>query len=389
MRWVAKFTMKNKSIIFSILLFYLFINEASAGQIDLYSPSRLAFVSSNGAAAIAVVDLKKAEQVDYIRIPIPAKILSSSTDNHYLAFSDKIAHDLYVLNLNSRKIQRFKMPSAVYRITFVPNSDHLFVELEKRIAMLDYKTGHLDVIDKEFQNLYTRFNSVFSVYSRRVWIMQEKTPSIFEYSFLNPEKGWREIKLKEKQGFGKGAPSFEDKLIAFNTYYADEGIIYFPKTGKTIRTGPLYNSRPLNEPLVEPYIDSNSHHVIFADKRGHMKIFSLDKSEQAMSFNVGFPPNQIKTGWLDQYLIVAGDQNLGIYPFSNLKKGTIFKFGYEENIADMWVSGNSKLLLFGTTRSNRLSRYDLQNQVRLPDIPLKGIIEISRIRMSSTNTVCY
>lgn len=355
----------------------------------LYSPSRLAFVSGSAIAAIAVVDIKEGTQLDYFRIPIPAKILASSTDKAYLAFSDKVAHSLYVLDLNSRNIRRFKMPSAVYRIIFVPNSNHLFIELEKRIAMLDYDSGKLSVVPRKFQNLYTRFNSIFSVYSQRVWITQEKTSSIFEYSFLNPEKGWREIKIKDKQGFGKGAPSFEDVLIAFNTYYADEGVIYFPKTGKTIRTGALYNSRPLNEPLVEPYIDANSQHVIFADKRGHMKIFSLNKSQQAMSFNVGFPPNQIKTGWLDQYLIVAGDQNLGIYPFSNLKKGTLLKFGYEQNVADMWVSGNSKLLLFGTTRSNKLGRYDLQKQIRLPDIQLKGIAEIGHIRMSSTNTICY
>ncbi|UJF24538.1 hypothetical protein L0B52_09465 [Suttonella sp. R2A3] len=67
----------------------------------------------------------------------------------------------------------------------------------------------------------------------------------------------------------------------------------------------------------------------------------------------------------------------------------VFSFDHQEDISDMWVSGDSKLLLFGTERSNRLMRYDLQRQVRLPDIPLQGIAEVGFIRMGTTNTICY
>ena len=40
-------------------------------------------------------------------------------------------------------------------------------------------------------------------------------------------------------------------------------------------------------------------------------------------------------------------------------------------------------------RSSVLGRYDLQQQRRLPDIPLTGIAEVGKIRMTTTNTVCY
>lgn len=356
---------------------------------NLYGPTDYAYVSGSAIPNIAVVDLKRGEQIDTIRLPIPAKILAASTDRPYLAFTDRVAYAVYVLDLRSRKIERFALPSAAYRLVFIPNSNQLVVVLEKQVATLDYQRGELDVIEREFQHLYTRFNTIFSVYSQTIWVTQENTPIIYRYRFDKPKAGWHAIDIGDHRGFGMGAPSFEDQIIAFNTYYADEGIIYFNDSGKTIRTGAMYNSRPLNEKMVEPYVDNGTRHVVFGDKRGHLKIYDLRQSDKPMDFHVSFPPRQFRSGWLDQYLIVSGDEHIGIYPFDDLDNGITFSFGYEEDIADMWVSGDSKLLLFGTERSNKLMRFDLQTQTRLPDIALTGIAEVGHIRMGTTNTICY
>ncbi|MBV7434034.1 hypothetical protein KRX19_03255 [Cardiobacteriaceae bacterium TAE3-ERU3] len=356
---------------------------------SLYDPTRLAYVASSAIPNIAVVDLQQGKQIDTIAIPVAAKIFAASTDSPYLAFSDKFTYAVYVVNLQTREITRYNTPSTVFRIIFVPNTNRIALVLRKNIAYLDHKKGELTVIDKDFQDLYTRFNTIFSIYSQTFWVLQENTPIIYRYRLDKPQDGWAEIDIGDTRSFGMGAPSFEDKVIAFNTYYADEGIIYFNDSGKTIHTGPMYNSRPLNEPMVEPYIDNATRHIIFGDKSGHLKIYDISRSDEPVEFNVGFPPNQFRSGWLDQYLIVGGDEHLGIYPFDDLDNGTVFTFGYEEDIADMWVSGDSKLLLFGTERSSALGRYDLQQQRRLPDIPLTGIAEVGKIRMTTTNTVCY
>lgn len=356
---------------------------------DYYDPTRYAFISGSAIPNLAVVDVIKGQQVDTIRLPIPAKILASATDAPYLAFSDRIAYDLYTLNLKTGDIQQHPMPSAVYRILFIPNTNNLFIVLEKNIATLNYRTGELTIIDRPFQNLYTRFYTIFSVYSQTIWVTQENTPTIAKYRLTKPEIGWQTIDIGAQQGLGAGAPSYEDRVIALNTYYAGEGIIYFPETGKTIRTGAMYDSRALNERMVEPYIDNGSRHVIFADKGGHIKIYDLAHSDTPRDFQIPFPPRQLKTGWLDQYLIIGGDEGLGIYRMDNPDDRVEFSFGYEENIADMWVNGDSKLLLFGTQRSRNLSRYDLKNHRRLPDIELSGIAEIGQIRMNTTNTICY
>lgn len=358
-------------------------------KVDLYNPTRHAFIAGTAVPAIAVVNLAEQKQIDLLNLPVQAKVFASSTDSHYLAFSDRIDRAVYTFNLKTREIKRHPTPSTAYRLIFIPNSSKILVVLFKNIAVLDFASGELNVIEKDFQSLYTRYNIVFSIYSRTVWVMQENTPIIYRYRLDKPQEGWSEITMEGDKGFGMGAPSFEDKVIAFNTYYADEGFIYFNDSGKVIRTGKMHDSRHLNEAMVEPYVDNGTRHVIFGDKRGNLKIYDLDKSDEPMEYQISFPPNRFRTGWLDQYLIVAGDQNLGIYPFEDMDKGTVISFGYEENVNDVWVSGDSKTLLFGTARSNKLGIFDLQRQVRLPDIPLSGIAEVGRIRMNTANTICY
>jgi len=67
----------------------------------------------------------------------------------------------------------------------------------------------------------------------------------------------------------------------------------------------------------------------------------------------------------------------------------IQEFGYDEDVTDMWISGDSKLVLYSKEYKPVLSRYNLQTQESLPDIRLNGIVQADWIRMGSTNNVCY
>ena len=70
-------------------------------------------------------------------------------------------------------------------------------------------------------------------------------------------------------------------------------------------------------------------------------------------------------------------------------RGRACRFGYDEDVTDMWISGDSKLVLYGKEYKPVLSRYNLQTQESLPDIRLDNIIQADWIRMGSTNNVCY
>ena len=361
----------------------------AATPVSLYDPTRYVFAADEGVAQVLVVDLEEGRQIDKIRMPVAIRVLSSSTDKPYLAVSDRRRYAIVLYDLENREMREIPIPSRAMRMVFVPESSKLAVVFEDRIGMVDYRSGEVSVPEKTFQNLYTRFSTIFSVYSQTFWVLQENTPLIYQYSFLNPEAGWQTIDIGETRGLGRGAPSFEDRLIAFNTYYADEGIIYFADSGKIIKTGPMYKSRRLNEPLLEPFIDNGMRHVIFGDTSGRLLIYEPDKSDEPQRLDLGYRPRVFRTGWLDRYLVVGGDRHLSIHPFADLSQRTQLDFGYDEDVLDMWISGDSKTVIYGRQYKPLLGRYDLQHMQPLPDIPLSGISQPIFIRMGSTNNVCY
>ena len=360
-----------------------------ATPVSLYDPTRYVFAADEGVAQVLVVDLEEGRQIDKIRMPVAIRVLSSSTDKPYLAVSDRRRYAIVLYDLENRDMREIPIPSRAMRMIFVPESSKLAVVFEDRVGMVDYRSGEVSVPEKTFQNLYTRFSTIFSVYSQTFWVLQENTPLIYQYSFLNPEAGWQTIDIGETRGLGRGAPSFEDRLIAFNTYYADEGIIYFADSGKIIKTGPMYKSRRLNEPLLEPFIDNGMRHVIFGDTSGRLLIYEPDKSDEPQRLDLGYRPRVFRTGWLDRYLVVGGDRHLSIHPFADLSQRTQLDFGYDEDVLDMWISGDSKTVIYGRQYKPLLGRYDLQHMQPLPDIPLSGISQPIFIRMGSTNNVCY
>ena len=363
--------------------------KPAATPVSLYDPTRYVFAGDNGLPLVAVVDLEEGRQVDTLRFPVAVRVLSSSTDKPFLAVSDQRRYAITLYDLESREMREIPIPSRAMRMIFVPESSKLAVVFEDRVGMVDYRSGEVSVPEKTFQNLYTRFSTIFSIYSQTFWVLQENTPLIYQYSFLHPDDGWKTIDIGETRGLGRGAPSFEDRLIAFNTYYADEGIIYFADSGKIIKTGPMYKSRKLNEPLLEPFIDNGMRHVIFGDTSGRLLIYEPDKSDTPQRLDLGYRPRVFRTGWLDRYLVVGGDRHLSIHPFADLENRTQLDFDYDEDVLDMWISGDSKKVLFGRQYKPLLGQYDLQHMQRLPDIPLTGIVQPSFIRMGSTNNVCY
>ena len=361
----------------------------AATPVSLYDPTRYVFAADEGVAQVLVVDLEEGRQIDKIRMPVAIRVLSSSTDKPYLAVSDRRRYAIVLYDLENRDMREIPIPSRAMRMIFVPESSKLAVVFEDRVGMVDYRSGEVSVPEKTFQNLYTRFSTIFSVYSQTFWVLQENTPLIYQYSFLNPEAGWQTIDIGETRGLGRGAPSFEDRLIAFTTYYADEGIIYFADTGKVIKTGPLYDSKHLNERLLEPFIDNGMKHVIFGDLGGNILIYEPDVSDEPKRLQLGYRPRKFRTGWLDRYLVVGGDRHLSIHPFADLSQRTQLDFGYDEDVLDMWISGDSKTVIYGRQYKPLLGRYDLQHMQPLPDIPLSGISQPIFIRMGSTNNVCY
>lgn len=382
--------MKTFILIFSLLISKLLWAQTSFNPPqDLYQPTQYAFIADAGLPSVAVVDLQAGKQIDLLQLAVTPRVFSSSTDQPYLAYSDKDNWAMYLFNLTTRETKKIKTPAAVYQIMFVPFSSKIAVVLEEQVGIYDHQSGELTILDKKFQNLYTRFEAVFSIFSQTFWVMQENSPLIHQYRFSDKNPRWETIDIGYEHGLGSGAPSFEDKYIAINSYYPDQSFIYHLSTGKVTKTGPLYDSRKLNQRLVKPYIDSATRHILFADLSGEVIVYDMWTNSKPKRINVGFPVTSVKTGWLDRYAIIGGHNHLSIRPINSLADDVTFSFPDKHDVWDIWVSGDSKLVLATTALSPKLIRYDLQKKERLPDITLKGLAQAKFIRMGSSNDACY
>ncbi|WP_072281861.1 hypothetical protein [Rappaport israeli] len=184
------------------------------------SPTQYAFIADAGLPSIAVVDVDLGEQVGLLRTQVAAKVFASSTDEPLLAYSDKDNWAFYIVDLQTLETKKVKTPAAVYDLRFVPNTPNIAVVLEEQVGMYARDSETLTVLPRRFQNLYTRFETIFSIFSQTFWIMQENTPLIYRYSFSAPNQQWETINLGYDYGLGSGAPSFEDGILAVNSYYA-------------------------------------------------------------------------------------------------------------------------------------------------------------------------
>lgn len=363
--------------------------QSSAQSWD--SPTQYAFIADAALPSIAVVDVDLGEQVGLLRTQVAAKVFASSTDEPLLAYSDKDNWAFYIVDLQTLETKKIETPAAVYDLRFVPNTPNIAVVLEEQVGMYARDSQTLTVLPRRFQNLYTRFETIFSIFSQTFWIMQENTPLIYRYRFSAPNPQWETINLGYDYGLGSGAPSFEDDILAVNSYYADKAFIYDIDQAEVVAVHELYDSRHLNRRLVKPYVDGATRRVVFADLSGEVVVYDRwsDTPNIPQTVNVGFPITEVTTGWLDDYLIAGGVEALTIRPFDDLEAGEDFHFGNDEDIWSIWVTGDSKLVLATRARSSKLFRYDLKEKKRLPDIALKGIAQAKIIRMGSSNDACY
>ena len=350
-----------------------------------YSPTNLAFITDISRHTLAIANINHSIQSDSLDLPILPKLIASSKDSPYLAFTDRIISGVYLYDLNAQRLHHFDLPTPAYKLFFLPKTSLLIVALESQIALLDYKTGNLDILPGHFQGKFAHFSTVINSISGHISILQKSSNNIQTIRILQPNPHWQILPVSAEQGFAHGITDPANTILAFTDYYRTTGYLY------DIHRKTLLEQLQLcgNTLLIDPYISDNGY-AVFATLDGALRVYpDPHNPDRILTARLDFAPRYLRSGWLDKYLIVGGDEHLGIYPFDDLDNGTVFTFGYEEDIADMWVSGDSKLLLFGTERSSALGRYDLQQQRRLPDIPLTGIAEVGKIRMTTTNTVCY
>lgn len=366
---------------------------------SLHAPTRYAFVAGRFSRNISVVDIVNGAQIASLDFGYRPQIIEMARDDGMMAVGSPEVSGITFFNLRTREQRFLKLPSPVFQIFFVPQSKRVAIGLRDQVGMIDYSNFEVTIFPGKFDSderttaLNTYYSLLFSSFSESFWILDETRPRIFHRLAEDPmDKPWEEIDLSKRvasqSGFGIGVASPEDYMLAFTVDDGTEGLIYFPEEKKLLSTGPMRTTGTTNEPMIRPYIDAYSHHVIFGDVEGNMALFDLRKSDEPQRFRVDFSPRVIRTGWLESTWILGGDKAIMFQSFDNPEDRKIFRFKAE--VLDIWVTGDSKTALVTIDEeAPQLFRYDIRTRELMPSVRVKGINMTGPIRMGSNNSICY
>lgn len=367
--------------------------------LSLHAPTRHAFVADRFSRYVSVVDVTRGTQLATLYFGIRPQVMEMARDDAMLALASPEVSGIWFLDLKTQARRFVELPSPVFQIFFVPQSKRVAIGMRDQVGIIDYSTFEVKIFSRHFDSekrqvgLNTYYSLLFSSFSESFWILDEDRPRIFHKYGQDPaDSAWNEIDLSARigsgSGLGIGVASPEDDLLAFTVDDGSEGVIYFPQQKKLLSTGPMRTTGTTNEPMIRPYIDAYSRHVIFADVEGNVALFDLHKSEKPERFQVDFSPRIARTGWLESTWILGGDRALMFQSFDNPADRKVFRFPSE--VVDIWVTGDSKTALVSIDEQRaQLFRYDIRTREMLEPIRVRNTTMASLIRMGSNNSICY
>lgn len=373
---------------------------AAASPRSLYAPTRYAYVTDRISHFISIVDIVSGEYIDSLYIGMRPQILEVARDDAMLAAAAQEVAAIYFCNLRTRETRMVRLPSPAYQIFFLPQTKFVAIGLRDQVGLINYEDFSVKLFSRRFDSpnrktpLNTFYSLLFSSFSQSFWVLDEEKPMLYRnYGDADPDSEWQEIDLsgrvKTKSGLGIGVASPEDYLLAMTTDDGAEGLVYYPEEDKLVSTGPMRTVGTTNEPMLMPYIDAYTKHVIFADVEGNVALFDLSRDrDRAQRFHVNFSPRVIRTGWLESTWILGGDKGLLFQSFDDPEDRKLFRFPAE--VLNIWVTGDSKTALVSIDEQRaQLFRYDIRTREMLEPIRVRNTTMASLIRMGSNNSICY
>ena len=366
----------------------------------LYSPTRHVFAADRFSNFISVTDIVSGAHVTSLDFCIRPHVMEMSRDSSMMAVGSPESKWMYFMDLRTLKRQRVDLPSPLFQMFFVPQSTLVAVALRDQVGMIDYSDFSVRIFPRRFDSdqrqalLNTYYSLLFSSFSKSFWVLDEDRPFIYHKDGdSKSDDDWRTIDLSKHigsgSGLGIGVASTEDDLLAITTDDGSEGLVYFPQQDRILSTGPMRTVGTTNEPMIMPYIDAYTQHVIFADVQGNVALFDLKKGdEKPQRFTVDFSPRFIRTGWLESTWILAGDKGIMFQSFDDPSDRRIDRFRPE--IMSVWVTGDSKTALYSLDEwAPQIFRYDIRTRRKLKPIRVRGVTMPAMLRMGSNNSICY
>lgn len=375
------------TIIISVVYFFFFHqnknteNGLSEIIIDLNNPTRYVFISDETLPQISVFDADNRSELGILKLKNSAHLLAINKQEAFLAYANLNQAELYFYDLKNHQQKNISLPNKPLNFLFDEENQTLLILFQEKVGILDLRSQSLETIG-QFSDVVSFHYQPFSkdilvLTQNEIQVINLFNSEIQHYPF---HSDWKNISLS--------ALSPDGRFLLFgaskNQHFL--GVIWDTEEKKILATPQLESS------ALQPYVDNSSKYLFFIAENGTgIRITGNNLSEKS-AFQTIKNPELFAMGWLDKKIIVAGKQEMATIEVESLTTTQPISLKPADlnvkNIADVFITGDSKFALITQPHSSDLLFYDL-NQNAVQTFPLIGIKRPKNILMGASYVLCH
>ncbi|MFV0431296.1 MAG: hypothetical protein ACK5MJ_03860 [Alphaproteobacteria bacterium] len=362
--------MLKKQIITTLLCLIPTISFAFGGYDD---GSRWAFVSDSSSNKVAIIDTLKQSFMENKELKtIPTQIIISDLKD-LLLYHNKVDKVIYAIDLKEGKEWEIPLDFTPLDIVFYPDGSKFAVVGEGHISIIDPITKEISGIIKDINN---PVSINFSSDGYKLFITERNNGKTQIWSV------YHQFSRKLQMGDGHAVSNTSLSANSLFAMVTSQNNLLIYNRVENKKLAPVRLSQ--DGLLGRPYFSSDSKNIVVASNDGQAFILKPWLLHSPRIISIAYPPNIIRTGWLESLGIISGQSKITIFPLDKEDKSKdIPTQGY---VNDMVVTSDSKRLFATQSESTKVKVINLRSQ-EVKDIET-NLKQPHLIVMGRTNTVC-
>lgn len=378
--------MKGWSIFWAVLAFgvvsglFFWSRQSSPADVakalfDMNLPARLAFVADVGSRQLVAVDVEDDGRT-LLSLQADADYMAVDKVRGVMAYASADDRVVFLRHLTSHVERRVVLPHEVRGLGFESARGDLWVQGGKALSVVGAQ-GELRFSISDFKGLY---GVHFDVLAEQVVVLDEG--AVLRFS-LDGELLQRFVLPPTWQGFSSAALSPGGDFLLFGVY--DGALNQYAAVVLQMADGG-WQVYPMSARLRRPIVDNGAQWLFFVDESGQGLRVRADDLRQSRFFSTIQNPQFLALGWLDAYLLVAGDGQLALYDAQSLAVRRVVSV--PGRVGDVFVMADSKTVLLSLLDGHELFFVDMR-EGGVRSVFLGDAVRTGGVIMGASYTLCH
>lgn len=356
--------------------------EIRTVQMNLNVPVRYAFVSDGESPQLAVLDTYENRVVNQLELSVPADNLAVSRLGGYLIYAQQQGQMIYRLNLENNQTKAFSIDYPLQSLTISADGQRIIYSAEQAVVVLNPQGESV----KELP-VSGKTSVIYGSEGQFIYIAEQSQGRIIQYDI---KSNTTKLLTQVNATISPMSLMPDGSALLFSGDNSQQKAVY----RYDLATG-LLNRVDLPIVVMRPYIPGDNRRVLLLGQGdlGELTLYQLNPKTLAIQSATPLEPfsdkghyaDNIRSGWLDQTLLVATEKHLYAIGSDTL---VVKELILPAPVKSMLVSADSKTLMATLVGEKQLLTYDIRQQqvhqmVKLPLNQPDGVV------MGQTNTLCH